>query len=58
MPRPGLDLSLRFPLPGGLDGKLDLKNLLDSPYELIQGETIRQYHRTGRSASLGLTWRP
>lgn len=57
-PRPGLDLSLRFPLPGGMDGKLDLKNLLDSPNELRQGEAVRQYHRTGRSASFGLTWRP
>lgn len=57
-PRPGLDLSFRFPLPGQMNGKLDLENLLDSPYELRQGETIRQYHRSGRSASLGLSWRP
>lgn len=56
--RPGLDLSLRFPLLGGVEGELDLQNLLDAPYELRQGEAVRQYHRVGRSASLGLTWRP
>jgi hypothetical protein len=42
---------------GGCRGKLDLKNLLDSPYEVTQGDLQRAYYRTGRSASLGLSWR-
>jgi outer membrane receptor for ferrienterochelin and colicin len=56
-PRPGLDLSLRFPLLGGVAGKLDLKNMLDSPYEVRQGDITRAWYRTGRSASLGLSWK-
>jgi outer membrane receptor for ferrienterochelin and colicin len=56
-PRPMLDLSLRFPLMGGMDGKLDFKNLLDSPYELRQSELLRAYYRTGRSLSFGVSWR-
>jgi len=56
-PRPLLDLSLRFPLMGGASGKLDLKNLLDAPYELRQGEIVREQYRSGRSASFGLSLR-
>jgi outer membrane receptor for ferrienterochelin and colicin len=56
-PRPMLDLSLRFPIMGGADGKLDFKNLLDSPYELRQGDLLRSYYRTGRSLSIGVSWR-
>jgi outer membrane receptor for ferrienterochelin and colicin len=55
-PRPSLDVSLRFPLLRGVKGKLDLKNLLDSPYEVRQGELQRAYYRSGRGASLGLSW--
>jgi len=57
-PRPTLDFSLRFPLLNGAAGKLDLKNLLDSPYELRQGAVIREYYRSGRSVSFGLSWQP
>jgi TonB-dependent receptor len=57
-PRPGLDLSLRFPLLTAIAGKLDLKNLLDAPYEVRQGDLLRARHRTGRSVSLGVNWRP
>lgn len=56
-PRPALDLSVRFPAWGGASAKLDLKNLLDSPHEVVQGTVVREYHRSGRSASFGLTWR-
>lgn len=56
-PRPGLDLSLRFPLFGTLSAKLDLKNLLDSPYEVRQGDLIRDYYHSGRGATLGLSWK-
>jgi len=55
-PRPTLDFALRFPVLGGASGKLDLKNLLDSPYELRQGQITREYHRSGRSVTLGLSW--
>jgi hypothetical protein len=57
LPRHGLDLSLRFPLRGNASGKLDLKNLLDSPYEVVQGPIVRERHRAGRSASMGVSWR-
>ena len=53
-----LDLSLRFPLPGGLRGKADLENVLDSSYEQTQGSVVREHYRTGRTLSLGVTWQP
>jgi hypothetical protein len=56
--RAGLDLSLRFAVTGNVSGKLDLKNLLDAPYEFTQGTVVREYYRTGRAASFGLSWRP
>jgi hypothetical protein len=56
-PRPGLDLSVRMPFLAGTAAKLDLRNLLDAPYEIQQGSVVRAYHRTGRSLSLGLSWR-
>jgi hypothetical protein len=58
LPRPGLDVSLRFPVAGALSGKVDLKNLLDSPYEVRQGELLRYYYRSGRSVSLGFSIQP
>lgn len=56
-PRHLLDLSVRFPVLGSVSGKLDLKNLLDAPYEIVQGSTVRASHRVGRSLSAGLSWR-
>ena len=53
-----LDLSLRFPLHGGLAGKVDLRNLLDEPYEITQGSVTRESYRAGRVFSLGVSWRP
>ncbi|MGI9076249.1 MAG: TonB-dependent receptor domain-containing protein [Gemmatimonadaceae bacterium] len=53
-----LDLSFRFPIWQGLSGKLDGKNLLDSPYEVTQGSVTREYYRAGRAIAGGLTWRP
>ena len=58
LPRPALDLSLRLPFGSGMAGKLDLKNLLDSPHEVRQGEVTRAYYRQGRSATVGVTWTP
>lgn len=53
-----LDLSLRFPLTMGLKGKADFENVLDSPYKLVQGSVEREYYRTGRKFSFGVTWQP
>jgi TonB dependent receptor/Carboxypeptidase regulatory-like domain/TonB-dependent Receptor Plug Domain len=52
-----LDLSLRFGLPGAFSAKLDVKNVLDEPYELTQGSVQREYYRAGRVLSLGLSWK-
>ena len=57
LPRGALDFALRFPLPAGLSGKLDAKNLLDSPYRVTQGNVTRERYTTGRIFALGLAWR-
>jgi outer membrane receptor protein involved in Fe transport len=56
--RQALDVSLRFPVPGGVNGKIDVENLLDSPYELVQGTVTREFYRTGRKFSFGVSWQP
>lgn len=55
-PRHQLDMSARFPLVGGLLGKLEATNLLDAAYEERQGDVVRYRYVTGRSLSLGLSW--
>lgn len=57
-PRGVLDVSLRFPVVLGLSGKLDVKNLLDRPYEQLQGSVVRERYYTGRTMSLGLSLQP
>jgi TonB dependent receptor len=54
-PRHVLDLSVRFPITRSISGKLDAKNLLDAPYEVMQGTVLRQYYRSGRSLSMGFS---
>jgi TonB-dependent receptor len=56
--RTGVDFSLRFPLVTSLSGRFDAKNLLDDPYETVQGTVTRESYRTGRVFQLGLVWRP
>jgi TonB-dependent receptor len=56
--RTALDFSLRFPLMSALSGRFDAKNLLDDPYETVQGTVTRESYRTGRVLQLGLVWRP
>jgi len=56
--RTALDFSLRFPLVSALSGRFDAKNLLDAPYETVQGTVLRDSYRTGRVFQLGLVWRP
>ena len=54
LPRNVLDVSLRSLLLDGTTVRLDLKNLLDSPYETRQGTVEREYYRAGRVVSLGI----
>ncbi|HEU0079465.1 MAG TPA: TonB-dependent receptor, partial [Longimicrobiaceae bacterium] len=53
-----LDFSLRLGVTPRLSAKLDAKNLLDSPFEVKQGAVTREFYRSGRVASLGMTWQP
>lgn len=54
-PRHLLDAAFRFPLAGGMSAKIDARNLLDSAYELRQGDVVRERYRTGRTLSLGVS---
>lgn len=54
LPRNVLDVSVRSLLLNGTTLRLDLKNLLDSPYETTQGTVVRERFRAGRVVSLGL----
>lgn len=56
-PRHVVDLSLRVPVTSQLGAKLDARNLLDAPYELMQGTVLRERYTAGRVFSVGLTWR-
>ncbi len=53
-----VDLAVRFPLLSGINAKLDVRNLLDAPFEVRQGTVVREYYQTGRVVSLGLSWQP
>jgi TonB-dependent receptor len=57
-PRHMLDLALRFPILPGLSGKADFRNLLDAASLVRQGTVTREYYRSGRSFSVGLSWQP
>jgi len=54
--RSGIDASLQAPLFGAVSARLDAKNLLDSPYEVKQGDVTRERYRSGRVISIGLKW--
>jgi hypothetical protein len=58
LPRHLLDFSLRVPLRGGVSGRFDAKNLLDSAFEERQGDVVRSRYTTGRVVSLGISWKP
>ena len=49
-----LDFSLRSHLINLTTLRLDLKNLLDSPYQTKQGTVVRDYYRAGRVVQLGI----
>ena len=57
-PRNALDLALRFPFFANLAAKVDIRNVLDSPYEVTQGSATREYYKSGRVISIGLNWKP
>jgi TonB-dependent receptor len=51
-----LDVSLQFPAFGATSLKLDAKNLLDEPYEIVQGGVLRSRYRAGRTIAVGFSW--
>jgi len=53
-----LDLSLRFGLTRIVTARFDAKNLLDSPYETVQGTATRELYKTGRTIQAGFQIRP
>lgn len=57
-PRTVLDFSLRFPIVSSFSGRFDMRNLLDDPYETVQGSVTRDSYKTGRLFQLGFVWRP
>ena len=58
MPRHAFDVSLRAPLWESVDLRLDAKNVLDAEFRREQGPIVRERYRTGRTFTLGFTWRP
>jgi outer membrane receptor protein involved in Fe transport len=52
-----LDFSLRQGVRADVTVRLDLKNLLDTPYEIVQGTVLREFYRTGRTVQVRLQWR-
>lgn len=57
-PRNVLDVSLRYAVTGSVTARLDAKNLLDSPFEVLQGTVTREHYNIGRAIQGGLQWRP
>jgi outer membrane receptor protein involved in Fe transport len=51
-----VDLSVQFPVISGASLKLDAKNLLDEPYEIVQGGVLRSRYTAGRVFSFGVSW--
>jgi len=53
LPKNMLDVSVQFPVFGGLNAKFDARNLLDAPTLVEQGSVTRESYRSGRIYSLG-----
>jgi hypothetical protein len=51
-----VDLSIQFPAFGAVSLKVDGKNLLDSPHEIVQGGVLRGRYKAGRVLALGASW--
>ena len=57
-PRHVLDFSVRYAITDFVSAKLDAKNLLDTPFEVRQGDVVRESYSSGRVFSLGVSWQP
>jgi TonB-dependent receptor len=57
-PRNVMDFSLRFPVVGNLSGRFDARNLLDEPFQTVQGTVTREYWKSGRTFQFGMIWKP
>ncbi|MDB4883723.1 MAG: TonB-dependent receptor [Gemmatimonadetes bacterium] len=55
-PRNVLDFSLRQKINAAVVLRFDAKNILDSPYQVMQGTVVRDLYRGGRIVGLGLQW--
>jgi outer membrane receptor protein involved in Fe transport len=53
-----IDFSLQIPVMHSTSLRVDAKNLLDSPYRVLQGGVTRMEYRAGRVFSLGASWQP
>lgn len=53
-----LDFSLRLGLNETVSLRADARNLLDSPYRIMQGTAIREWYRAGRVVQAGFQIRP
>ncbi|HEX7337203.1 MAG TPA: TonB-dependent receptor [Gemmatimonadales bacterium] len=53
-----VDVSVQVPVFSNTSFRVDGKNLLDSPYEVIQGGITRVRYKAGRVFSFGATWSP
>lgn len=57
VPRHLLDMSLRFPVWGSLSARVDARNLLDARTRFMQGNLEREGFNSGRTLSMGFSWR-
>jgi outer membrane receptor protein involved in Fe transport len=53
-----IDLSARFPIWNNLSVRMDIKNILDAPYQLLQGNIVRERYTMGRGFNIGFNWKP
>jgi outer membrane receptor protein involved in Fe transport len=57
-PRNVVDLSLRWAVSPFVTFRADAKNLLDSPYQVMQGTVVRDQYSAGRTIQAAVLWRP
>src|ERR1043166_1457200 len=57
-PRNVLDFSFRRNVTPAIALRFDMKNLLDAPFDVVQGTVTRDHYRTGRTLSVGVQLRP
>ena len=53
-----LDFSLRFGLTESFGFRADARNILDSPFRVMQGTAVRELYRSGRVIQAGFQIRP